>query len=353
MDGRGLNPLKMTGNMDENWKTWRQRFEIYATATELDAKEENIQCAQLLHYMGEEAINIYNTFQFKETEKNKIKVLKEKFNAYFVPKKNIAYERYKLFTSRQNERPLEEFIRELKNQANQCELGTLAGELTTTMVIIGIQDEATRGKLLQMSDISLEKAVEVCILTEKAREQLRQMQGGSGGGGDGSVDAVSRQQHNQRRKMHTWDSTARKCSKCGKNHPLYKCPAYGKSCYKCKKLNHFSEVCRETNINMIQDENQIEINSIYEVNKINSCTVNLKIRECAINFKVDTGANANIINKRDLRSMQFNFDSLEKTSDVLVSYTNETIQIYGTCTLKVNYDSKIYDNIKFYVCDSR
>jgi hypothetical protein len=34
------------------------------------------------------------------------------------------------------------------------------------------------------------------------------------------------------------------CSKCGIKHDQNKCPAEGKTCAKCKKLNHFARMCK-------------------------------------------------------------------------------------------------------------
>ena len=33
------------------------------------------------------------------------------------------------------------------------------------------------------------------------------------------------------------------CGKCGKSHERGNCPAYGKTCDKCKGINHFKAVC--------------------------------------------------------------------------------------------------------------
>lgn len=37
------------------------------------------------------------------------------------------------------------------------------------------------------------------------------------------------------------------CRKCGQFHKWNRCPAYGKTCKKCGKLNHFAKVCRSAN----------------------------------------------------------------------------------------------------------
>lgn len=47
------------------------------------------------------------------------------------------------------------------------------------------------------------------------------------------------------------------CTKCGKNHKLNECPAFGKICAKCSKKNHFAVVCKSNGkkkINKIANE---------------------------------------------------------------------------------------------------
>lgn len=65
--------------------------------------------------MGEKAIAIFNTFVFADDEIDQIASLKTKFQNHFTPKKNVTYERYKFFTSRQeNGQKIEQFVTELK-----------------------------------------------------------------------------------------------------------------------------------------------------------------------------------------------------------------------------------------------
>ncbi|KAH0813199.1 hypothetical protein GEV33_009592 [Tenebrio molitor] len=123
METKGLSPLQINGNTTDNWKRWIQKFEIYATATELTTKPENIQCAQLLYRLGEDCIEIYNSFEFKDGEKDNYNILKKKFEDYFVPKKNLTYCRYKFFSSRQGSESIEQFVTDLRNKARECELG--------------------------------------------------------------------------------------------------------------------------------------------------------------------------------------------------------------------------------------
>ena len=45
-----------------------------------------------------------------------------------------------------------------------------------------------------------------------------------------------------------------KCHNCGDIHAPLRCPAYGKTCFKCGSLNHWSKCCRKTK--------QMAINSV-------------------------------------------------------------------------------------------
>ena len=58
--------LILEGNVSENWRRWRKSFELYMTATEKTEKSEEIQCATFLSLAGEEAIEVFETFQFSE-----------------------------------------------------------------------------------------------------------------------------------------------------------------------------------------------------------------------------------------------------------------------------------------------
>ena len=60
--------LVLEGNLSKNWRRWVQRFDLCLTASGKIEQEEKVQCAILLHTIGEEALEIYNTFQFDSCE---------------------------------------------------------------------------------------------------------------------------------------------------------------------------------------------------------------------------------------------------------------------------------------------
>ena len=88
-------PLSFEGNVAENWRRWKQRFQIFMTATGTDTMGDEVNSATLLHFAGPEALEIYNTFTWTvEGDKKNISKILEKFEEYCTPRKNITWERH-------------------------------------------------------------------------------------------------------------------------------------------------------------------------------------------------------------------------------------------------------------------
>ena len=86
-------------NSDE-WPRWVRRFERFRTASGLISKSEESQVNTLLYSMGDAADDILLSFGLS-AEELKYKMVKEKFDEYFI-KKNTIYERAQ-FNSRMQE----------------------------------------------------------------------------------------------------------------------------------------------------------------------------------------------------------------------------------------------------------
>ncbi|PIK53668.1 hypothetical protein BSL78_09434 [Apostichopus japonicus] len=58
--------LSLQGNLAENWRKWKQMFLLYISASGIAAKTDEVKSAALLHIAGEDAVEIYNSFQWQE-----------------------------------------------------------------------------------------------------------------------------------------------------------------------------------------------------------------------------------------------------------------------------------------------
>ena len=353
MDRQFIKPINLHGDLTVNWKRWRQEFEIYSIATELNGKDEKIQCAQLLYNLGAEGMNIFNSFTFTATEKDKIEVLKKKFEDYFVPKKNLTYERYKFFTSRQGETTVDQFITRLKNQANNCDFGTdiLKNDLIKTMLVIGIKDEAIRATLLQKSSESLDILTECCVLTEATRHQLQDINTMHSIKAEPEVDAIGRKREEPRAFAKKRSVVINNCTRCGFTHFVNKCYAFGKTCNYCNTINHFASVCKRK-LHGTRRVNNIDANEEYldnsninlTIDSINykfendSCYKYLMVENISkLKFKIDTGANANVIAFNRLKLIGYDINKIEKSNETLSTFTGQKIPIIGKCELLIKF----------------
>ena len=133
-------PLSFEGNLAENWRRWIQQFRLYLSATGSDKKDEKVQCSILLTVAGEDAVEVFNTFTFTETEEDKIEPLIAKFRAYCTPKKNITFERH-VFNTRcqESDESIDSYVTALKKLAKSCEFADLQDSLVRDRIVCGIQ----------------------------------------------------------------------------------------------------------------------------------------------------------------------------------------------------------------------
>ena len=79
----------------EDWLKWIRRFERFRCASGLDKKSQEIQVDTLVYSMGDEADDILSSFHLSSEDKVKYDVVKEKFEGYFVKRRNVIFERAK------------------------------------------------------------------------------------------------------------------------------------------------------------------------------------------------------------------------------------------------------------------
>ena len=121
-------------------------------------------------------------------------------------------------------------------------------------LVIGIQDNDTKARLLREKDLSLDKAFDMCKSIEITNKQLKSRQ-------------HKNKQSNEELHLHVFKTKVKprkarkpsnpsnttkgpkkkwKCNFCRQAKWHSKptdCPGYGQQCRICKKMNHFSKVC--------------------------------------------------------------------------------------------------------------
>lgn len=120
----------------------------------------------------------------------------------------------------------------------------------------------------------------------------------------------------------------RKWYYCATTHRKQACPAYGKICLKCKKLNHFQLVFRSKyKINAIDDTNSntesyVDIYGLY-IDHVESSVItkhNAAVNDFNIIFKLDTRAQCNSKHKS-----HYNIQENKKPTKITENKTTKLI----------------------------
>ena len=79
----------------EKWKRFKRAWASYSLATGLNEKVEKVQVATLLTVIGEEAREVFATFNWAAVgDEAKISKVLQKFEQYCQPRLNVPFERY-------------------------------------------------------------------------------------------------------------------------------------------------------------------------------------------------------------------------------------------------------------------
>ncbi|KAL6477262.1 hypothetical protein MHYP_G00130970 [Metynnis hypsauchen] len=322
MDGlRTPEHLKLTGNVDSNWRAVQQQFRLYLEAVGLDTKSDARKVALLLTIAGPQAVEVYNTFIFdEEGDDTKLAKVLSKFEAHCSPKKNETYERC-VFRSRlqQQGESFDSFLTDLKIKSQSCSFGTLRASMIRDQIVFGIDDKKVRERLLRDAELTLEGAIKICHASELCQKQVKTFREAGAVNVNVKesvdVDAISRPEnarHGVRNKQKTDTFT---CKRCGTQHKPRQCPAF---------------------VNC-ENKPEEEINSVNEDKWI----APLQINGTTVTLKLDTGAKANLISMSDITAMKER-PKTQGNTPVLKDYNGQSIECLGTCKLKVTVKDKVH-----------
>ena len=235
------------------WKAGRKRFMVYLTASDNDEASEKRKKSLLLHALGPEAIDISETFLFTKDDGEKkdptFDELVARFDAYFLPRVNVTFERHQFFMPNQEPgESVDRYITALRNLAQTCELGEIRDSLVHDRFICRLSTVVVKEKLLGMLNITFETAIDKWKAAGLVKDQLRVINAPA----DEQVADVKASGKTPMVHGSAFAGAAAKanasrgkCTRCGYNHGSRRCPAMG-TCRICKGVGHFGVMCRST-----------------------------------------------------------------------------------------------------------
>jgi hypothetical protein len=314
-------------NVAENWRKFLISFNNFVLATGYSAKPDAVKVGLLLSVIGEEAVELYGTFEWINVDdKVKLDPVLTKFESYCKPKASELVETYRFLSRRQEPgEPIDAFATALRTLAAGCALADKDRRIRD-QVVMGIRDDRLRERLLREASPTLDKVLKIIRATELAEQHLKVIVGDNE---SRKVNKVFKQNTKTRQRKGDRMQTDWKdvdCRYCGSNHERKKekCPAWGEDCWKCGKKNQFASKC-------LGEKGQPSSSSVGKVSAFTitgqeNITKTLKVATSGetATFLIDTGASVNI-----LPIKEYNRVTGDRRGKKLNKSTTTTIRTYG------------------------
>ncbi|CAB4009629.1 Hypothetical predicted protein, partial [Paramuricea clavata] len=191
-------------------------------------------------------LDVYDTFVWTAVgDDKKIAKVLEKFDEHYEPRKNVTYERYIFFTRAQETcETIDQYVTTLKRLSDTCEFGTLRNTLTKNRIVLGVKNQKIRERLLREPDLTLDKSLDLVRAAERTEMHIKVINDGSAVHGinhkKSKFNERNSQEENSKKSNRTENSLTSEvfnCRNCGTKHKGKECPAYGKTCHRCRKSN--------------------------------------------------------------------------------------------------------------------
>ncbi|XP_077864573.1 uncharacterized protein LOC144350094 [Saccoglossus kowalevskii] len=211
--------------------------------------------AMLLHYVGEETCDVFDTLAVPEPteDRDAYQTAVKSLSDYFEPQKCVDHHVYVFRKEVQKpDENVSEFSTRLQLLARKCEFDDVNLEIKR-QIIQGTTSVRLRRKAIEQS-LDLTDLLKTARAMETADEQTSEIERQQ----SNVVSYKSTKSHDDRQNMKfRANNRSGQCGLCGGKFPHRgDCPAKGKRCHNCDKLNHFSKVCRSKQKNRSRDKSK-------------------------------------------------------------------------------------------------
>lgn len=254
------------------WKKFKQQFQVFLAAAGFERLSETRKAAILLNCIGQEAQDLYYNLLKTDEDYTTVKydtVIKE-FDNYFEPKQNEIINTVNFHRRQQEElETFDSYYADLRKISKNCNFTNMEDRMLRDRIVMGVFDKKLQRKLLEVGDLTLDKALTMCRAAELSKEHVKILQKNTEV--TPSVNVIQKQQHPNNQNKAKYNNFTRNrsvnnhkqtqntkqfyhCLKCDTEHGPRSCPAYGKTCKNCNKMNHLAKCCLNKTINCVSED---------------------------------------------------------------------------------------------------
>ena len=395
--------MSCTGNLESNWKAFKESWCDYRVATELDKKSPAIQVATLRAVMGKECKERLMSLALADDDAKDPDVIITKLTKHFAPARNVLYDRYMFHTANQQQNEtVDQFVVRLRKLAEPCKFQALQDEMIRDRLVLGCKDKQAQARLFREQDpvCDLKRAIAALEISEAAQQLLKVVKGEenvhfahkktndrkNAGGRQNQKQPQSQskpwnEKNKGQGKYTHYQNRSGRCTFCGYTHEKRKCPAYGKTCQKCGKQNHFQSVCldrgKPASLHQVYvdekdshdpsyeyeyDTSDEETYAMEEVGSLNikdggrklmvPIKVKLRNHDYTMECQIDTGATCNVLSFQQLCAIQNTSQPrLQTTKSKIRLYDGSILPVKGECTLTCRHENE-EQKVAFKVVDT-
>ena len=231
-----------------------------------------------------------------------------------------------------------EFFGRLKKLAQHCNFGDALDSMLRDRLVLGCRSIQARTKLLQVDPLTL-KTVQDTLAIFEAVEHTR------GGALPDTSEVHAASTRNRLPRANSRPNsriqakpTGTSCRRCGRSmcKSASTCPAMGKTCSNCGKLNHFRVVCQSKRSSVHHSTEPMLHLEAMPTHSMNS-RMKMRLNGQACIMELDTGSAATIVSSKMWRSM--GSPSLTVSNRLFSAYDGHRMKPLGdivNCLIEAN-----------------
>lgn len=324
----------------DTWRKWVRSFDIYKLASKLftEAVPPAEQRAILFNIAGGQFTDLVDElFGEAELQAASVADIVERVENTIKPLRLELQNRLQLFdTSQKHSQSVAEFLRHLRSLFRETGYGEQVSkdEMIRDLFVRGLTNDDARRAILQEDFAAL--TVAKCQHIASSFERILPSTTTAAGGTTGPECSLVK------KAVSTTGKKKKSCYFCGGvfPHPSgITCPARGKTCDSCGKLNHFASECQSGRVNSIKDESttagsdivsgSIQVATVSQERQSSRRRLPVKVCGQSVSMLIDGGSDISALSAQFARKIGLQYETVTHPPVAQTASTARSLQICG------------------------